>query len=255
MSPTSKNFKLNLLIIAGVVLVIGSAVGAMFDIYQAPEPKVYGMFIGPMKPVRITPTPLPIVATPPAATESAVPTAATKPGLLDMNAPKTYFVHDPGNPAIEKPAVPDRIVIPSINLDAPVVSADYNFAKVEGETYGQWMAPDLFAAGWHPESALLGAVGNTVINGHHNVYGEVFGRLVDVKVGDIIEVYSRGRKFSFIVANRMILPERFQPAEVRLENARWISATDDIRLTLVTCWPQTSNTHRLILVARPIENP
>jgi len=136
-----------------------------------------------------------------------------------------------------------------------VVPADYNTLMVEGETFGQWQAPSMFAAGWHPNSALLGKRGNTVINGHHNEFGEVFGRLVDVKVGDEVYVYSRGQKYSFIIANRMILPERFQPLEVRLENARWINATDDVRLTLITCWPKETNTHRLILVARPVANP
>jgi len=38
-----------------------------------------------------------------------------------------------------------------------------------------------------------------------------------------------------------------------LQNARWIMASSDERLTLVTCWPAYSNTHRLILVAKPIQ--
>ena len=38
-----------------------------------------------------------------------------------------------------------------------------------------------------------------------------------------------------------------------MENAAWIMPSEDERLTLVTCWPYTSNTHRLIIVARPVE--
>ena len=38
----------------------------------------------------------------------------------------------------------------------------------------------------------------------------------------------------------------------RLQNARWIAATADERLTLVTCWPNTTNSHRLIIVAEPV---
>jgi len=38
---------------------------------------------------------------------------------------------------------------------------------------------------------------------------------------------------------------------VRQENARWIAPTDDERLTLVTCWPYTNNTHRVVVVAKP----
>ncbi|HOG80388.1 MAG TPA: sortase, partial [Anaerolineaceae bacterium] len=50
----------------------------------------------------------------------------------------------------------------------------------------------------------------------------------------------------------MILPERNQPVEQRIENARWIEPSVDTRLTLITCWPYESNTHRLVVVARPV---
>jgi sortase A len=49
----------------------------------------------------------------------------------------------------------------------------------------------------------------------------------------------------------MILPERDQPIEVRLANARYIQPTDDERLTLITCWPYESNTHRVVVIAFP----
>ena len=39
--------------------------------------------------------------------------------------------------------------------------------------------------------------------------------------------------------------------KVRLANARWIQPSEDERLTLITCWPYESNTHRLIIVALP----
>jgi hypothetical protein len=39
--------------------------------------------------------------------------------------------------------------------------------------------------------------------------------------------------------------------EIRLDNGRWILPTEDERLTLVTCWPEDSNSHRLIIVAVP----
>jgi sortase (surface protein transpeptidase) len=36
-----------------------------------------------------------------------------------------------------------------------------------------------------------------------------------------------------------------------MENTAWIGPMDDERITLVTCWPETSNTHRLVVVAEP----
>ena len=153
---------------------------------------------------------------------------------------------------LNHPAVPERIEIPSIELSAPVIPAEHSFTEVEGSTFGQWQAPGYFAAGWHPDSALPGEVGNTVINGHHNIDGEVFADLVDVKEGDTIVLYAGESAFAYVVTNRMILPETFMDAATRLDNARWLAPSNDERLTLVTCWPKESYTHRLILVAVPV---
>jgi LPXTG-site transpeptidase (sortase) family protein len=150
--------------------------------------------------------------------------------------------------------VPTRIVIPSIHLDAKVVEARSRLIKYEGKYYSQWVAPDTYAAGWHTYSARLGVRGNTVLNGHHNEYGEVFRHLVDLETGDEIIVYAGDTAFRYRVEIKVILPELGQPAEVRLANATWIMPTPDERLTLVTCWPYESNTHRLIIVARPVND-
>lgn len=147
--------------------------------------------------------------------------------------------------------VPDRLVIPSIFLDAPILSVHYKDIESGGEVYHQWRVPAEFAAGWQDESALLGLPGNTVLNGHHNAYGMVFKNLVKLSVGDIIIVYSAGIEFRYEVVAKLLLPERGQPLEVRQENARWIQSSTDERLTLVTCWPAESNTHRVIIVALP----
>lgn len=163
----------------------------------------------------------------------------------------SFFLHPSRDLSLEIPLIPEKIEIPVIDLVAPVLIAEFNFTDLEGETFGQWIPPNEYAAAWHPDSALLGKNGNTVINGHHNEFGKVFGKLVDVESGDIVYVYAKGKKYSFVIANKMIVEERGQPLEIRMQNAEWLGKTDDERLTLVTCWPEKSNTHRLILVARP----
>ena len=55
------------------------------------------------------------------------------------------------------------------------------------------LAPDTRASGWHTTSAPLGVAGNTVLNGHHNIRGEVFGHLADLKSGDLIWAYAGAR--------------------------------------------------------------
>jgi sortase A len=150
--------------------------------------------------------------------------------------------------------IPSRIYIPSIGLDSEIGFATLRDITVFGETYQQWVAPSDIV-GWHFRSALLGDPGNTVLNGHHNVQGEVFKELSLVQKGDEISLYSDAGRFYYQVVSVMILPERFETQEVRLENARWIQQSEDERITLISCWPYESNTHRVIVVAFPIDPP
>lgn len=201
----------------------------------------------------------------PAAT--SLPPAASMPAPKDSPSPTQldWAIHDQDD-AIERytdldrstaqPAVqgyiPDRLVISAIQLDAPIESIHFKEIKVDGQVYEQWLVPSHFAVGWHDTSALVGKPGNTVLNGHHNVYGEVFGDLIKVEVGDLIQVFSGDKILIYQVADKLVLPERFQSLDVRISNANWIMPTTDERLTLVTCWPKDSNTHRVIVVALPL---
>lgn len=148
--------------------------------------------------------------------------------------------------------IPSRIVIPAIQLDAPIISATLRTIAYQGKNYPQWQVPNFFAVGWAFTSASLGSNDNTVLFGHHNTEGEVFAHLVDLQVNDLIVIYAGSKEFTYVVSLKMILPERNQPVDVRLQNASWILPSTDERLTLLTCWPYASNTHRLIIIAVPI---
>jgi sortase A len=155
---------------------------------------------------------------------------------------------------VNRGIVPERIQIPVIALEADVVPVDFVDYEFEGKRYQQWLAPENRAVGWHNTSVGLGVAGNTVMNGHHNIKGQVFRDLYRVQVGDQIDVYTEGELFSYVVVFTDILPERNQPLEVRLANAEWIEPTEDERITLITCWPYESNTHRVVVVAVPLRN-
>ena len=77
-------------------------------------------------------------------------------------------------------------------------------------------------------------------------------KAVDVEVGDTVTVYSGDKKYEYVVELKTIIKEKGEPPEVRRRNAQWIAPTDDERLTFVTCWPYTNNTHRVIVVAKPL---
>lgn len=190
---------------------------------------------------------------------------ANRPQIAFATPTKTSLIPFPTQASVEPtqiiptptlfPTIPTQLEIPIIDLVAPIVPSDPAEVKIGGDIFEQWKAPDKFAVGWHTRSALLGQVGNTVFNGHHNVFEKVFENLNKVVPGDEIIVFGGRIRYTYIVVNVMILPERNVDLATRLENARWILPSNDERLTLITCWPAESNTHRLIVVAQPVGNP
>ena len=245
MSSTSqprRSFAANLFLLAGAILILAGAVTAFASVPppDSAVPPDYGESAPPLRPTvtalpaegQIAPAPVELPDT-----TNQVPTLPRVPIV-----PTPTAVPDPAD------MTPRRLVIPTIELDAPIETVGWHV--INGAS--TWDVPDHFAAGWLKTSALLGQPGNTVLDGHHNIAGEVFKRLVDLRVGDELEVYAGHQVFFYKVTTRQILKERDQPLEVRLKNAQWIQPTEDERLTLVTCWPYTSNSHRLIIVAKPI---
>jgi LPXTG-site transpeptidase (sortase) family protein len=155
---------------------------------------------------------------------------------------------DPYGPSGGKPL---SIEIPAIDLQSPIIPVDSEEIETRDGIFEQWSAPNMHAVGWHRDSALPGVIGNTVLNGHHNMEGEVFRDLDQLEAGDLIFLHTEDRVYTYQVGLTMILKERFQPVEVRLANAQWIQPSQDERITLISCWPYESNTHRVVVVAVP----
>lgn len=163
---------------------------------------------------------------------------------------------DEAAPADAPPAVgePNRIVIPSIGLDAPIEDVGWTVIERGDQRYTEWETADN-AAGRHINSARPGEAGNVVLSGHHNTKGEVFRRISDLEVqpGDAIYLYDdQGQRFTYIVDEVTDPPllEVGATEEQRIANARYILPTNDARVTLVTCWPYWTNTHRVIVVGK-----
>jgi LPXTG-site transpeptidase (sortase) family protein len=228
-----------LLLLAGVISLLPT-VSAATEVAAEGTPADFGEGGLPLRPT-VTPLPRARQMTP-------------EPAFLPDTSASVVQTPAPSAP-VRKPTpidpsagIPTRLVIPAIQLDAPVEAVSWHV--VDGVS--QWDVPDTFAAGWLMTSAPLGQPGNTAITGHHNIAGEVFRNLVKLQPGDRITLYANDQPFYYEVASRRILPERGQSDEVRRANARWIQPTGDERITLITCWPYTSNTHRLVIVAKPI---
>jgi sortase A len=153
--------------------------------------------------------------------------------------------------ALATPVMPDRLEIPRIDVDIPVVELGWS-RKTDrsGQIFSEWDVAE-YAAGWHKNSARLGEPGNMVMSGHNNILGAVFRELDQLKQGDDVLVWADNRQYRYAVEQVVVVPEERAPLEQRIENARWIGPFDDDRLTLVSCWPRNNNTHRIIVVAKP----
>jgi LPXTG-site transpeptidase (sortase) family protein len=225
-----------------VGMIVLAAFGAMWWISMSTQT--------PIAQLIETAVPIPTIA---AQTESQI----TEPANLlpetqeDVDYPEHYVsALEAARPYTGEPM---RINIPQIELDAPVTAIGLQNIQIEGNTHYQWMVPSNFQAGWHNTSARLGQNGNTVLNGHHNIHGEVFRDLVDLNEGDRIFVEDASTSYAYEVSEILILEERNQPLAVRQENAKWIGETEDERITLVTCWPYSDNSHRVIVIAYPVD--
>jgi LPXTG-site transpeptidase (sortase) family protein len=187
---------------------------------------------------------------------ASVPTASLPDKVPESNLPsnpvappKMAFEAGVAPPPAGDP--PTRLVIPKINLDTPVVEVGWHVVEQNGKKFSEWDVADN-VAGWHHGSSFPGNLGNIVVSGHHNIKGEVFRYVVDLEEGDAVHLYVGNQVYPYVVVEKYILREKGMSNEVRSKNARWIAKTTDERVTLVTCWPYSNNTHRVIVVTKPL---
>ena len=170
------------------------------------------------------PTPTPLI-------QVAVLPASSSPPSQVSNIPAPYRdlvqplapvpIPTPG------PQAATRIVIPAIDVDAPVV---------EGDDWEQLKK----GVGHHINSANPGERGNCVLSGHNDVFGEVFRRLEDLELEEELIVYTGVQPYRYVVKTKRIV----EPNEVSV-----MYPTTKPVLTLITCHPYLVDTHRLVVVA------
>lgn len=170
-----------------------------------------------------------------------VPLAQESPTLGESAGPPS---------AAEAYPIPERIWIDKLRVNALIQPVGPG--RRVGLNTVEWSAPNNRNVGWHDYSGRLGEGKNIVLNGHNNIHGAVFRKLYTLKPGDEIRLGAGDRQIVYRVEEVKLLRERDQPLEVRIANAQYIQAMDDDRLTLVSCWPESSNTHRVIVIARPV---
>jgi LPXTG-site transpeptidase (sortase) family protein len=137
-----------------------------------------------------------------------------------------------------------RIVSSAVKLDTRVMPT-----YVEG---GAWQVAD-YAAGWLYGTSQPGQPGNSVFAGHNNWRGEVFRYLEFMHVGDVFTIYtSDNTAHRYRVSEIYKVPEKGASRTQQVANSHYVDNTPDERVTLITCWPYTTYTHRLIVIGKPI---
>ena len=250
---------LGLLLIGFSVFIVWQEGFTALFVTLNPNPSAYSRHIGsmpagadPQKQALLaelyprTPTPVPPpTATPlpdaPAPAEPDAPEAPAPVGVAQAAAPTPTPL--PGGEA------PKRLIIPSLGVDTEVVPVGFKLVDESGELTREWETAD-YAAGYHDGSGLPGEKGNLVISGHNNIRGRVFKLLERAKPGDAVYIdTASGRRYVYMVREQVIVPEAGVSDQQHRQNARYLAQTDDSRLTLISCWPYWTNTHRVIVVA------
>ena len=188
-----------------------------------------------------------IAAALPSSTSTSIATLTPLPTAT--SATTSTPTHVP-TPAVMGLNVPSRLVIPAIELDALIVPVSWTLVARGGKLEPVWDTARS-AAGWHINSAMPGQPGNIVLSGHHNIDGMVFRDLFRLEAGDEIILHAGDETSHYRVGETMTVQEWGISESRREENARWIGPFPDDRLTLVTCWPQYNNSHRVIVIAFP----
>jgi len=168
-------------------------------------------------------------------------------------------------------APPVRIAVPTLGIDCPVVQVGWQEVQVDGQRRLEWQVA-AYAAGHHQGSGLPGQPGNMVVSGHHNIEGKVFEGITrawpehdfeeldeitcrsGVLDGQSVLVYNAaGEAFEYTIQGMYRLKDSGVTEDQRRHNARFMEPTADPTLTLITCWPYHSNTHRVVVVARLVD--
>jgi sortase A len=148
--------------------------------------------------------------------------------------------------------LPKRIVAETIALDAPVIEMGWRVVEQNEQLISEWDMPENEAA-WHRNSARPGEGGNVVISGHNaSTGGHVFAELDELQVGDEIRLWNdKNEAVTYHVVEKNIVRVLISSKEAQDYLQSVMKPTAKEQLTLITCWPRWSNTHRLIVVAEP----
>jgi sortase A len=125
------------------------------------------------------------------------------------------------------PSMATRIVIPAIDVDAPIVQGDDWEQLKKG-------------VGQHLGTADPGQNGNLVLSAHNDIFGQVFRRLDELQPGDEVRIQTPGQTFTYIVTGTEIV----EPTVVNV-----MDPTPHAAVTLISCYPYLVDSQRIVVSA------
>jgi len=126
------------------------------------------------------------------------------------------------------PAQANRIQIPAIGIDAPVVQGDgwEQLKKGVGQSIG---------------TVNPGENGNIVLSAHNDIFGEIFRYLDQLQPGDEIVLFTNQDVYVYIVTRTKIV----EPTDVSV-----MAQTADPSITLISCYPYLVDDQRIVVQGR-----
>lgn len=126
------------------------------------------------------------------------------------------------------PEQANRIQIPAIGVDAPVVQGDGEEQLKKG-------------VGQNVGSANPGKAGNVILSAHNDVYGQIFRDLDQLKPGDKVILHTNQRAYTYVITGYDVV----EPTYVQV-----MDQTPEPTVTLISCYPFMVDNQRIVVQGR-----
>jgi LPXTG-site transpeptidase (sortase) family protein len=171
-------------------------------------------------------------------TPSAVASQSVPAVIQPLSVPHQRVLPGTGSTSAAGPnQVIAYITIPKLGIkSAPIYDRGL-------DSKGNMLIANGYAVTHYAFSSAIGS-GNAVLYGHDDIQGSIFARLKDLQAGDEVDVQpAGGAPIAYRVVGRSIVA----PTAVQI-----LQPTNDVRLTLFTCWPNWVDTQRVVVTATPV---
>jgi LPXTG-site transpeptidase (sortase) family protein len=143
----------------------------------------------------------------------------------------------------------DRIIIPTINLNAPLLQSSFtkNIDSITKDDFNKDLTKWVVQ---YPTTPKAWAGGNTLIFGHTSVesrkgnpYSTIFSKLPKLLSWDTLQIVQNGKLYEYaVIAKVIVAPDKV--------NAEYLKYTNGNYLTLLGCYPLWSDKQRILIIGK-----